>query len=101
LDQALLDRPGNKEIQLDLFYDYRTNPPHYPQWQEWMRESQVPLLAVWGKNDPIFVAPGADAFKRDLPKAEVHLLDASHFAVESHAVEIGALIVRFLQRNGI
>jgi pimeloyl-ACP methyl ester carboxylesterase len=101
LDQALLDRPGNKEIQLDLFYDYRTNPPYYSQWQEWMRESQVPLLAVWGKNDPIFVAPGADAFKRDLPKAEVHLLDASHFAVESHAVEIGALIVRFLKRNGI
>jgi pimeloyl-ACP methyl ester carboxylesterase len=101
LDQALLDRPGNKEIQIDLLYDYRKNPPQYPQWQEWMRKSQVPLLAVWGKNDPIFVAPGADAFKRDLPKAEVHFLDASHFAVESHAVEIGALIVQFLKRNGI
>jgi len=101
LDQYLLDRPGNKEIQLDLFYDYRTNPEKYPAWQKWLRESQVPLLAVWGKNDPIFVPPGANAFKRDLPKAEVHLLDASHFAVESHAVEIGTLIVRFLKRHGI
>ncbi|KAH7408454.1 putative hydrolase [Phaeosphaeria sp. MPI-PUGE-AT-0046c] len=101
LDQYLLDRTGNKEIQLDLFYDYRTNVDKYPQWQEWMRKSQVPLLAVWGKNDPIFVAPGAGAFKKDLPNAEVHLLDAAHFAVESHAVEIGALMVGFLKRHGI
>lgn len=101
LDQYLLDRPGNKEIQLDLFYDYRNNVKQYPAWQEWLRKSQVPLLAVWGKNDPIFVAPGADAFKKDLPKAEVHLLDAAHFAVESHAAEIGALMVRFLKRQGI
>jgi pimeloyl-ACP methyl ester carboxylesterase len=101
LDQYLLDRPGSKEIQLDIFYDYRTNVPKYPSWQDWMRKSQVPLLAVWGKNDPIFIAPGADAFKKDLPKAEVHLLDAAHFAVESHAVEIGTLMVQFLKRNGI
>jgi pimeloyl-ACP methyl ester carboxylesterase len=101
LDQYLLDRPGSKEIQLDIFYDYRTNVPKYPSWQEWMRKSQVPLLAVWGKNDPIFIAPGADAFKKDLPKAEVHLLDAAHFAVESHAVEIGTLMVQFLKRHGI
>ncbi|KAF2035903.1 putative hydrolase [Setomelanomma holmii] len=101
LDQYLLDRPGNKEIQVDIFYDYRTNVPKYPSWQEWMRKSQVPLLAVWGKNDPIFVAPGADAFKKDLPKAEVHLLDAAHFAGETHAVEIGTLMVQFLKRHGI
>lgn len=101
LDQYLLDRPGSKEIQLDIFYDYRTNVPKYPSWQDWMRKSQVPLLAVWGKNDPIFIAPGADAFKKDLPKAEVHLLDAAHFAVESHAVEIGTLMVQFLKRHGI
>ncbi|KAH7076896.1 putative hydrolase [Paraphoma chrysanthemicola] len=101
LDQYLLDRPGNKDIQLDIFYDYRTNVAQYPAWQAWLRQSQVPLLAAWGKNDPIFIAPGAEAYKRDLPKAEVHLLDAGHFAVETHAVEIGALIVRFLKRNGI
>jgi pimeloyl-ACP methyl ester carboxylesterase len=101
LDQYLMDRPGNKDIQLDIFYDYRTNLPLYPAWQKWMRDTQVPLLAVWGKNDPIFVAPGAQAFKRDLPKAEVHLLDAAHFAVESHAVEIGTLMVGFLKRHGI
>ncbi|KAH7399282.1 Alpha/Beta hydrolase protein [Pyrenochaeta sp. MPI-SDFR-AT-0127] len=101
LDQYLLDRPGIKEIQLDIFYDYRTNPPLYPSWQKWLRESQVPVLAVWGKNDPIFVYPGAEAFKRDVEKAEVHLLDASHFAVESHANEIGALIIAFLGRHGI
>lgn len=101
LDQYLLDRSGNKDIQLDIFYDYRTNVASYSAWQKWMRESQVPLLAVWGKNDPIFIAPGAEAFKRDVPKVEVHLLDAGHFAVESHAVEIGTLMVRFLKRHGI
>jgi pimeloyl-ACP methyl ester carboxylesterase len=101
LDQYLLDRPGNKETQLDLFYDYRTNVDKYPEWQAWLRSSQVPLLAVWGKNDPIFVKPGAEAFKKDLPKAEVHLLDAAHFAVESHAEEIGALMLGFLKRHGI
>jgi pimeloyl-ACP methyl ester carboxylesterase len=101
LDQYLMDQPGNKEIQLDLFYDYRTNVESYDRWQAWMRESQVPLLAVWGKNDAIFVKQGAEAFKRDLPAAEVHLLDAGHFAVESHAKEIGGLMVEFLGRKGI
>jgi pimeloyl-ACP methyl ester carboxylesterase len=101
LDQYLLDRPGNKEIQLDLFYDYRTNVASYDKWQEWLRESQVPLLAVWGKNDAIFVKEGAEAFKRDLPQAEVHMLDTGHFAVESHASEIGSLMVGFLKRHGI
>ncbi|KAH7087097.1 putative hydrolase [Paraphoma chrysanthemicola] len=101
LDQYLLDRPGNKDIQLNIFYDYRTNVAQYPAWQAWLKQSQVPLLAAWGKNDPIFIAPGAEAFKRDLPGAEVHLLDAGHFAVETHTVEIGALVVGFLKRNGI
>jgi pimeloyl-ACP methyl ester carboxylesterase len=101
LDQYLMDRPGNKDIQLDLLYDYRTNVDRYPAWQAWLKKSQVPLLAVWGKNDKIFVAPGAEAFKKDLPKAEVHLLDAGHFTVESHTVEIGTLIVQFLKRHGI
>lgn len=101
LDQYLMDRPGNKEIQLDIFYDYRTNPPLYPSWQKWLKESQTPILAVWGKNDPIFIYPGAEAIKKDLPHSEVHLLDAGHFAVESHATEIGAFIVSFLKRHGI
>jgi pimeloyl-ACP methyl ester carboxylesterase len=101
LDQYLLDQPGNKEVQLDLLYDYRTNVDLYGEWQKWMRASQVPLLAVWGKNDAIFVKEGAEAFKRDLKDAEVHLLDAGHFAVESHAREIGELIVGFLGRKGI
>ncbi|KAF1912338.1 putative hydrolase [Ampelomyces quisqualis] len=101
LDQYLLDRPGKKEIQLDLFYDYKTNVEKYPEWQAWFRSSHVLLLAVWGKNDPIFVKPGAEAYKTDLPKAGVHLLDAAHFAVDSHEKEIGALMVRFLKRHVI
>jgi pimeloyl-ACP methyl ester carboxylesterase len=101
LDQYLLDQPGNKEIQLDLFYDYRTNVEKYPVWQEWMRKSQVPLLAVWGKNDMIFVKEGAACYKRDSSNTEVHLLDAGHFAVESHAQEIGAVMLGFLARKGI
>jgi pimeloyl-ACP methyl ester carboxylesterase len=101
MDQYLLNRPGSGDVQLDLLYDYRTNPPLYASWQKWMHESGVPVLAVWGKNDFIFLAPGAEAFKRDVPDAEVHLLDAGHFAVESHAREIGALMVGFLKRHGI
>ncbi|KAF1959108.1 putative hydrolase or acyltransferase of alpha/beta superfamily [Byssothecium circinans] len=101
LDQALMDRPGNKETQLDLLYDYRTNVDLYPRWQEWFRKSQIPLLAIWGGNDAIFVKEGAEAFKRDLPKAEVRLLDAGHFAVETNAYEIGKAMVSFLGRNGI
>ncbi|KAL5116955.1 hypothetical protein ACEQ8H_005173 [Pleosporales sp. CAS-2024a] len=101
LDQYLLDQGNNKEIQLDLFYDYRTNVDKYPEWQAWLKKSQVPLLAAWGKNDAIFVKAGAEAFKRDVPDAEVHLLDAGHFVVESHAREIGALILGFLGRKGI
>ncbi|MEK6686615.1 MAG: alpha/beta hydrolase [Pseudomonadota bacterium] len=97
-DQSLMDRAGNAEIQLDLFYDYRTNLPLYPQWQEAFRQYQPPLLAVWGKNDEIFVVPGAEAFKRDLPNAEIHLLDTGHFALETHGKEIAELIIDFLGR---
>jgi pimeloyl-ACP methyl ester carboxylesterase len=101
LDQALLDRPGNNDIQLDLFYDYRKNVDLYPKFHEYFKTSQVPLLAVWGKNDAFFIPPGAEAFKKDLPKVEVHLLDAGHFAVESHTSEISELILAFLGKNGI
>jgi pimeloyl-ACP methyl ester carboxylesterase len=98
-DQSLMDRPGNADLQLDVMYDYRTNPPLYPEWQQAFRQHQPPLLAVWGKNDQIFVAPGAGAFQRDLPEAEVHLLDAGHFALETHLPEISALMLDFLQRK--
>jgi len=99
LDQAGLDRPGNADIQLALFYDYRNNLPLYPKWHQYLRDRQVPLLAVWGKNDPIFSAPGAEAFKRDDAKAEVHLLDTGHFALEEDGNQIGVLILEFLGRN--
>lgn len=98
-DQALLDRPGNQEIQLDLFYDYRTNIPLYPQWQAYFRQHKPATLVLWGKNDQIFVADGAAPYKRDLPDAEVHLLDAGHFALESHGAEIAGLIRDFLGRK--
>jgi pimeloyl-ACP methyl ester carboxylesterase len=99
LDQVGLDRPGNAEIQLDLFYDYRTNPPLYPTWQEWLRTARPPTLLVWGRNDPIFTTSGAEAYRRDLPDAEMHLLDTGHFALESHGPEIAALIGDFLDRK--
>ncbi|KAF2118096.1 alpha/beta hydrolase fold protein [Lophiotrema nucula] len=101
LDQSLMERDGNKEIQLDLFYDYQNNLPLYPKFQEYFRKTQVPLLAVWGKNDPIFVPPGAEAFKRDLPDAEVRLLDAGHFLLELHGEEVAELIAGFLEKNKI
>jgi pimeloyl-ACP methyl ester carboxylesterase len=98
LDNALLQRPGNIEIQLDLFGDYKTNVALYPSFHDYFRKHQPPLLAVWGKNDPFFIPPGAEAYKRDLPKAEVVLLDTGHFALETHANEIGARIHDFLDR---
>lgn len=101
LDYALMSRPGNNDIQLDLFKDYETNLPLYPEFQDFFRKTQVPLLAVWGKNDLIFVPPGAEAFKKDLPKAEVHLIDAGHFAVETDAGLIAELILKFLSKNGV
>lgn len=100
-DQSLMDREGNAEIQLDLFYDYRTNIPLYPRWQEAFRQYKPPLLGAWGKNDEIFVAPGAEAFKRDLPDAEIHLLDTGHFVLETHGDEIATLIKNFLSKLGL
>jgi len=99
LDAALLARPGNDEIQLDLFLDYASNVKLYPRFQEYFRTKEPALLAVWGKNDPFFVPPGAQAFKRDIPDAEVHFYDTGHFALETHAAEISAAILDFLNRK--
>ncbi|KAJ0415226.1 Alpha/Beta hydrolase protein [Aspergillus carlsbadensis] len=101
LDYALLQRPGNDEIQIDLFRDYASNVKLYPDFHAYFRESQVLLFAIWGRNDKIFVPAGAEAFKRDLPSAEVKLIDAGHFAVESDAQLIGEQILGFLGRNRI
>jgi len=98
-DQPLLDRPGNNDIQLDLFYDYRTNLPLYPKVQEWLRQRQPPTLIVWGKNDVIFPADGAHPYKRDLSDLEFHLLDTGHFVLEDKADEAIPLIRDFLDRK--
>ena len=98
-DQARLDRPGNAEIQLDLFYDYRTNVELYPRFHEFFRERQPPTLIVWGKNDAIFPADGARAYLRDLPQAELHLLDTGHFALEDKGSQIAELMLEFLDRK--
>jgi len=99
LDTALLARPGNDEIQLDLFLDYASNVALYPKFQDYFRSRRPPLLAVWGKNDPFFLPPGAEAFKRDNPSAEVHFFDTGHFALETHADEISSMIRDFLGRK--
>jgi pimeloyl-ACP methyl ester carboxylesterase len=99
LDSALLNRSGNDEIQLDLFGDYQSNVALYPKFQEYFREYRTPLLAVWGRNDPFFLPAGAQAFRRDNPDAEIHLLDAGHFTLESHSAEIAALVRDFLGRK--
>jgi pimeloyl-ACP methyl ester carboxylesterase len=101
LDMALMERPGNKEIQLDLFLDYASNVKLYPKFQEYFRKSKPPLLAIWGKNDPFFIPPGAEAYRKDLPNARVQFLDTGHFATETHVVEIAAAIREFLAENGI
>ena len=98
LDAALLARPGNDEIQLDLFLDYASNVALYPKFQAYFRTKRPPVLAIWGRNDPFFLPAGAEAFRRDNPNAEVHLFDTGHFALETHANEIGATIVEFLGR---
>ncbi len=96
LDDFYLARPGAAEIQLDLLKDYASNVALYPRFQEYFRRYQPPLLAVWGKNDPFFLPAGAEAFKRDIPKAGVRLLDTGHFALETHHREIADAIVPFL-----
>ncbi|WP_280467137.1 alpha/beta fold hydrolase [Nocardia cyriacigeorgica] len=98
LDQAYLDRPGNKEIQLQLFWDYQFNLDSYPAFQKYFAEHRPLTLITWGANDEIFGADGARAYLRDLPDAELHLLDAGHFALETHGTEIAALIRDFLGR---
>ena len=93
LDALLLERPGNKDIQLDLFLDYANNLKRYPDFQRFFRETQLPTLAIWGQNDPFFIPPGAEAFKRDNPNAVVELLDTGHFALETHVDYIAKRII--------
>ncbi|MCU1275634.1 MAG: Alpha/beta hydrolase [Bryobacterales bacterium] len=101
VDQAGLDRPGNREIQMDLFYDYRTNVPLYPEFQAFFRKYQPPTLIVWGKNDLIFPPDGAAPYQRDLKNLETHLLDTGHFALETHGQEIANRIEQFLQKQNV
>ncbi|MEU2545046.1 alpha/beta hydrolase [Streptomyces roseolus] len=98
-DAALMAREGQDGIQLDLIADYGSNLALYPAFQEWFRASRVPLLAVWGEGDEVFVPAGAEAFRRDLPDAEIHLLPTGHFALETHAPRIAELIGDFLERR--
>jgi pimeloyl-ACP methyl ester carboxylesterase/alkylhydroperoxidase family enzyme len=99
LDQHFLDRPGNDEIQLDLLGDYQSNVAAYPAFQAYLREHQPPTLAVWGKNDPFFLPAGAEAFRRDLPSAEVRFVDGGHFPLESHLDEVALIVRGFLART--
>ena len=94
-----MTRPGAEDIQLDLILDYRSNVELYPAFQAYFRKHRPPLLAVWGRHDPAFIPAGAEAYKRDLPDAEVHLLDAGHFALETHTQEIASHIRDFLERR--
>jgi pimeloyl-ACP methyl ester carboxylesterase len=98
LDNYYLARSGAAEIQLDLFLDYASNVALYPAFQAYFRESRPPLLAVWGRNDPFFLPAGAEAFKRDIPDADVRFVDTGHFALETHVEEIAAAIGEFLTR---
>ncbi|HYO82013.1 MAG TPA: alpha/beta hydrolase [Bryobacteraceae bacterium] len=99
LDIAYMARPGAEEIQLDLILDYRSNVALYPAFQAYFREHRPPLLAVWGRHDPAFIPAGAEAYRKDPPEAEVHLLDAGHFALETHCREIAAHVRDFLRRK--
>lgn len=97
--QYLLDRPGNQEVQLEMFLDYGTNVAEYPKWQALFREHQTPTLLMWGKNDHIFPADGAHPYKRDLDNLEFHLLDTGHFALEEYGDEIAAEMIEFMDHN--
>lgn len=97
-DQAGLDRPGNNDIQIELFYSYGSNPPLYPSWQKYFRDHQPPMLIVWGKNDQIFPSAGAEPYKKDLKDLEYHLLDTGHFALEEDGEQIATLMLAFLKR---
>lgn len=98
-EYAMLSRPGQRAIQADLLYDYRTNVAAYPAWQAWLREHRPATLVLWGRYDPSFVVPGALAFARDVPDAEIHLLDAGHFALDEEAERVGELVLDFLGRR--
>src|SRR5271168_2791369 len=100
LDTALFERPGNKDIQLDLFLNYASNVKLYPAFQDYFRKAKPPLLAIWGKHDPFFIPAGAEAFRNDLPNARVEFLDTGHFALETHAAEIAAAMKEFLVGAG-
>lgn len=100
-EYAYLSRSGQREIQAELLYDYRTNVASYSAWQAWMRDHKPPTLVVWGRNDPSFITPGAEAYKRDLPNAEIHLLDAGHFALDEKNDEIASLILAFLTKHSL
>src|SRR6266852_808805 len=97
-EYAFLSKPGQADIQSDLFHDYRTNVDAYPTWQAWMREKQPPLLVIWGKYDLSFDLSEPEAYRRDVPNAQVHVLDAGHFALDTAADEIAALVRGFLGR---
>jgi pimeloyl-ACP methyl ester carboxylesterase len=101
LDIAMIARPGNMDIQLDLFLDYANNVKLYPKFQEYFRKFQPPLLAIWVKNDPFFIPPGAQAFPRDNPNATVQLLDTGHFALETHVEEVATAMRQFLATNAV
>ena len=96
LDAALIAGPGNTDIQLDLFLDYATNVALYPAFQAYFRKHKPPFLAAWGKNDPFFLPQGAEAFRRDIPDADVRFFDTGHFALETHCDEIATAIRNFL-----
>jgi pimeloyl-ACP methyl ester carboxylesterase len=99
LDSALLARPGNADAQLDLFKDYASNVEMYPQFQQYLRDHRPPLLAAWGRHDPFFLPAGAEAYRRDVPSADVRFYETGHFALETHADEIGTAIREFLGRH--
>ncbi|WOB77015.1 alpha/beta hydrolase [Achromobacter xylosoxidans] len=99
LEGHLVSRPGNADVQLDLLLDYASNVQKYPEFQAYFRKHQPPLLAVWGKNDPFFLPAGAEAWKRDIPSADVRFYDTGHLALETHGAEIGAVIRQFLDKN--
>jgi len=99
LDDALMSRPGNKDIQLTLLRDYGSNIPLYPQFHRFLETSKIPILAIWGKNDQIFVYPGAEAFKKNAVNPEIHLVDAGHFTLETNELEFANLITDFLKRR--
>lgn len=99
LDIAYMSIAGRAEIQNDLILDYRTNVARYPEFQQYLCKHQPPLLAVWGKNDPSFIPAGAEAFKKDVPQAEIHFVDSGHFALESHVEEIASIMIPFLKKH--